>query len=657
MGRGASANGNGRAILPPAALTPVRRYQQPPPRHGRLQLVGKIGFWFIAVVVMLAGSIGGGAYLFFHKSVGELGPKSRDQIVASQLCKGKAAGSACLNPVTPHNPAIGLVIGYDKRYGEVGNSRSDTLMLIRTQPSPEAISLLSFPRDLQVDIRCKGQDLGLDKINAAYSYCKSSGTLATVRALTGLPINYLITVDFRGFSQVVDKLGGIWIDVDRRYFHSNAGTAEGSTERYAEINLFPGYQKLNGSKALSFVRYRHSDDDVYRNARQQQFVKAVKQQLSASVSPTDPSSWVGVVSAITHNIGVAVAGGGGPSERTVINYASFLIGLRPGHVFQVKIPDLGYGPSYVTAAPDSIQKAVRDFENPDVAAPEKAGSVALGRRIGPKSRAPLPSTTSVTVLNGNGVPGSATLAADGLHSRGYHIVYPPNGIPANAPQSKFRTQVYFNTAKRKAKPAALKIRDLFGSADVLKMPRIIRPFSNGSMVVVVVGQTFHGTLAPSPIDHTPPKEPPAVVRNVSATLGLLQRRRHKVDFPLEVPTLLETSSAPDATRRIRTYRIDGDKKAVRLTFKMGNGVEYWGIEETNWNDAPVLSDSNFKHKIKGREFDFYFNGEHLHMVVLRENGASYWVVNTLLDSLSNPTMLAIAKGLTPLSAIHHKKKR
>ena len=55
-----------------------------------------------------------------------------------------------------------------------------------------------------------------------------------------------------------------------------------------------------------------------------------------------------------------------------------------------------------------------------------------------------------------------------------------------------------------------------------------------------------------------------------------------------------------------------------------------------------------EHKLRGRVFDFYYNGPHLHMIVLRENGASYWVVNTLSDSLSNETMIAIAKGLKPL---------
>lgn len=648
IGRGASANGNGRAILPPGALTPINRYRQPQPPRRRMYLAAKITGGVMAVIVLFAGAVAGGAYLFFHKSVGELGPKTKADRAAAAICKGKTAGNACLNPVTPHDAAIGLVIGYDKRYGETGNSRSDTVMLIRTQPDPQAVSLLSFPRDLRVDIKCKGQDYGFDKINAAYSICKSPGTLGTVRALTGLPINYLITVDFHGFQQIVDKLDGIWMDVDRRYFHSNANAPVGSTDRYAEINLKPGYQKLKGKQALDFVRYRHTDNDLYRNARQQAFVKAVKQQVSASVSPEDITSWVPLVSAITHNVGVAVAGGGAPSENTVINYAVFLMNLKPGHIFQVKIPDLLVGPSDVTASPESIQAAVREFENPDVSAPEKAGSVVLHRRLGPKTKAPLPSQTSVTVLNGNGVPGSATLAAGGLHAHGYRILYPPNGIPADAPARKFRTQVYFDPSKRRSKPAAHKVANLFGAADVLKLPRAVAPLSNGSMVVVVVGQTFHGTLAPAPVDHTPPKQPPAVVRNAKATVGMLRKRWHKVPFKLEVPTLLEQSSAPDQDAAIRTYRIDGDTKAVRLTFRIAGGPEYWGIQETNWEDAPVLRDKNFNHKIKGRDYSFYWNGPNLHMIVLHENGASYWVINTLLDTMSPQTMVAIAKGLAPL---------
>ena len=83
-------------------------------------------------------------------------------------------------------------------------------------------------------------------------------------------------------------------------------------------------------------------------------------------------------------------------------------------------------------------------------------------------------------------------------------------------------------------------------------------------------------------------------------------------------------------------------------FRTG-GNEFWGVQETDDLSAPALADKSFRHDLGGREFDLYYSGSHLHMVVLRAHGASYWVVNTLLDSLSNETMLAIAKGLKPLT--------
>ena len=121
-----------------------------------------------------------------------------------------------------------------------------------------------------------------------------------MKALTGLPINYLITVNFRGFTQVVDKLGGVWVDVDRRYFNDNTG----GYDRFATIDLQPGYQKLNGPDALQFVRYRHTDNDIIRNARQQLFVRAVKDRDHATTSRADTIPKV--VGALRKNIEVAV---------------------------------------------------------------------------------------------------------------------------------------------------------------------------------------------------------------------------------------------------------------------------------------------------------------------------------------------------------------
>jgi hypothetical protein len=76
------------------------------------------------------------------------------------------------------------------------------------------------------------------------------------------------------------------------------------------------------------------------------------------------------------------------------------------------------------------------------------------------------------------------------------------------------------------------------------------------------------------------------------------------------------------------------------------------VQETDFTGAPALSDRSFHRIINGRAYDLYYSGNRLHMVVLRQNGATYWVVNTLLDSLSNETMIAIARGLKPLSSIH-----
>ena len=94
----------------------------------------------------------------------------------------------------------------------------------------------------------------------------------------------------------------------------------------------------------------------------------------------------------------------------------------------------------------------------------------------------------------------------------------------------------------------------------------------------------------------------------------------------------------------RVYWIGAKHRAVRFVFRTGQS-EYWGVEETNWDGASVLSGPNQTRRLGGREYQLYYSGSHLHMVVLMQNGASYWVVNTLLDSLSNETMLAIAKGL------------
>ncbi len=635
IGRGAVANGNGKAQLPPGPIAPVTLYRQPePPRRSGASTALRILGWAAMVVAVCAAGVAGGAYLYLHESVAAVAPETADVKKTIKRLDLPVAGQ----------PATALVIGYDRRAdeGKTVPSRSDTLMLIRADPKAETISMLSFPRDLRAQIHCPGRSVYSDKINAAYSACGASGTLETVRQLTGVKVNYLITVNFRGFRQLVDKLGGAWIDVDRRYFNDRGGPTG-----YAKINLLPGYQKLGGYQTLDYVRFRHTDSDLYRNARQQLFVRALKDQIRSGFSVTKLPK---VISVLTSNIEVGQGGGKDVSAKTVLSYAVLAYSLPPGHVFQSRIEGLE-GFSDLTTSSENITRAVQQWASPDVESPKKATAVALGEKL--NTKAPPPKDTSVTVLNGNGVTGSASNASYLLGQRGYLILTPPNGIPANAPSfDYFRTTVYFDPAQAGAKEAGTKIANLFGSADVKKTTAAIRPLANGAMLTAVVGQTFHGTLASAPVDQTPKRELANVAPGASASRELLRERQPKVDFPLMVPTVIEKSSWIDRERPIHLYRFDekGKHKTVRLTYRMGTN-EYWGVQQTDWQDAPVLGSRNFVRNIGGRRYELYYNGPHLHMVVLRSGEATYWVVNTLLDRLSNETMLAIAKGLRPLTKV------
>jgi LCP family protein required for cell wall assembly len=635
LGRGSASNGNGKPVLPPGTMSPVSLYRQPAPAsRSRMRVLGRVALWLgVASLVLFVGAAGG-AYLYFHESVAA---------VAASTPEVKRAARTLDVPL-PGQPAVALVIGYDHRPedGEGAPSRSDTLMLVRADPSNDSISLLSFPRDMSVSIQCPGRTPFVDKIAHAYSYCGPQGSLNTVRDLTGLSVNYLITVNFRGFRQIVDRLGGLWIDVDRRYFNDRGGPSG-----YATINLRPGYQLLTGRRALDFVRYRHTDSDLYRVARQQQFVKAFKNQVQSSFAPTALPK---VVNAITKNVEVAQGGGQDVDGRTVLSYALFAYGLPRGSVYQSRIEGLE-GFTELTTDSSNISRAVETFTHPDVESSDKATAVALGEKL--KRSAPPPRATTITVLNGNGVTGSASTAGFLLGEREYRILTPPNGLPANAPRfDYFRTQVYFDPSQRRARDAAQKVANLFASAEMKRVPADIAPLANGAMLTVVVGQTFHGSLASAPIDQTPQRERPSVTSAASASRDLLRELRPRVPFRLMVPTVIERSSWVDRTMPVRMYWVDEDRKhkAVRLVYRMSSN-EYWGVQMTSWKDAPALADRSHTRRIGGRVYDLYYDGPKLHMVVLKTPQAQYWVINTLLDRMSNETMLAIAKGLRPLASV------
>src|SRR5262249_45062403 len=343
VGRGAEVNGNGHSVYPPAAVSAVTRYEQPPRKtRSGLRLIGRILFLTVLVAVSLALAAAGGLYLWFHQSVAAIRCHEAD-------CR--TAQKRLVTHALPGQAAIALLIGYDYRVGDptaVG-SRSDTVMLVPADPTTKTLSLLSFPRDLVVPVYCRHGFVADDRINSAFSRCGSTGTLETVRHLTGLPVNYLIKVNFHGFKEIVDQLGGVWMDVDRRYYNRNVGT---SATNFANINLQPGYQRLGGGSALEFVRYRHTDSDLYRLARQQEFVRAFKEQVkNFSITKLQ-----GIMDAVTHNVEVAACKAC-LSDKTVLSWAVFAATLPSGHFFQDRISDVS-GYSELHASTSSIHDAV-----------------------------------------------------------------------------------------------------------------------------------------------------------------------------------------------------------------------------------------------------------------------------------------------------------
>jgi LCP family protein required for cell wall assembly len=182
-----------------------------------------------------------------------------------------------LDGVDAGGPQTILILGSDRRYADIKAKtpvRSDTIILLRLDPSKGATAVMSLPRDLKVSI----PGHGTDKINAAYAIGGPALSVKTIRRLLGIPINHVINVNFGGFRRAVDRLGCVYTDVDRRYFNDNRPPFGGGGN-YATIDVKAGYQKLCGQDALDFVRYRHFDTDLVRAARQQQFLSDAKDQI------------------------------------------------------------------------------------------------------------------------------------------------------------------------------------------------------------------------------------------------------------------------------------------------------------------------------------------------------------------------------------------
>ena len=276
-----------------------------------------------------------------------------------------------------------MIIGSDKRarskdvFDRTDPAHTDTILLLRMDPHAGQTSILSIPRDLLVSFEGPKGFYPNQKINAAYTYGGATLTLKVVKqALGGIAINHVIDLNFQAFRQVVDAIGCVYVDVDRRYFNENLGTA---ATNFASINIQPGYQKLCGQPALDYARYRHTDSDFVRVARQQDFIRQVKEQVGVE-------GLINNYGQITSAVGRAIETDirGTTDVLRLLKLAAFSLSRPIRQVkFQANPNEIVNKASYVVATPTQIHATVRDFVrgNQHVRLSRRTPAVGRGARV------------------------------------------------------------------------------------------------------------------------------------------------------------------------------------------------------------------------------------------------------------------------------------
>lgn len=196
---------------------------------------------------------------------------------------------------TDHQITHVMIMGVDSRKDDVG--RSDTLMVASIDQTAEKAALLSIPRDTRVAI----EGHGYDKINHAYAYGGHNLTKKSVEHLLGVPMDHYVIIDTKSFERIIDAIGGVDIDVEKRMHYEDPWDDNGGLV----IDLYPGEQHMDGKKAIQYVRYRDGEGDIGRIGRQQKFMKAVVAQvLSPEILPRLPDIVKEVSSAVKTDMSV-----------------------------------------------------------------------------------------------------------------------------------------------------------------------------------------------------------------------------------------------------------------------------------------------------------------------------------------------------------------
>lgn len=527
---------------------------------------------------------------------------------------------AAVDPDVPGEPVNILLIGSDKRAGKEGAGdpgRADSLILLRMDGDQGFISMLSFPRDLYVDI----PGVGRDKINAAFSAGGPAKTIETVKKLTGEPINYFVNIDFEGFVKLVDQVGGVYLDVDRTYFHKNV-PGDGIDD-YEEIDLKPGYQRMNGKDALDYVRYRHTDSDFARIARQQAFLSELKRQTNRFGNLPEIPAYASI---FADNIVTNVR-----SVPRLLGIMQQAITTDKDRIARASVSgtaNMRGGASVVDTSSEEVSAKVEAWLNPEFTQGAAATVVS-------------PNDVQVQVLNGNGRLLDAETATDQLRQKGYDAVSGGNADSFGKPE----TIVAYAEGQR---DAAKNVSALFGAGTVLaQLPRADTP--DGVDVRVTVGESYDGELVTPKKKKAQPKATANVV-DTTSLVPLSRRIQKATGLKIMVPTRVPSGSE---LKVVRAYRVNtgGDgPQALKMVFRVPSGT-YWGYQVLDWADPPLLEGRTGVVNSGGREYSTFYDGKNLMRLAWQKDGVTYWISNTLDYQLSPETMYAVAKSARPLNRV------
>ncbi len=271
---------------------------------GKPVVLGLVGLALVAIVVVAATVLWIDGSIERSEVAGLGEDETSDVDVADPGSQGDGDGQADDDPPSPDALTI-LVLGSDARdvltpeerrelsTGDAEGERTESIALVRLDPDADSIRMLSIPRDTLIT-RCDGSR---GRINAAYAIGEREGyggMTCIVRTLTqwsGLTIDHVAKVDFRGFVDIVDRLGGVPMELD-----------EPISDRDAGLDLPAGCNRLDGADALAFVRARSIDDDYGRQARQQRLVEELRREVASIGMFDDPVRLVRTTEATARNL-------------------------------------------------------------------------------------------------------------------------------------------------------------------------------------------------------------------------------------------------------------------------------------------------------------------------------------------------------------------